>query len=104
MGKPPTADGQIVLATEKSMPTVLRMYSTRFCPYCMGARNLLESKNLPFEDIGIDGKPELRREMIHLSGRHTVPQIWSGDQHIGGFDELRRLDQGGQLDKLISAA
>jgi glutaredoxin 3 len=86
------------------MPKQIKMYSTRYCPYCMGARSLLESKNLGYEDVGVDGNPELRREMIERSGRHTVPQIWIGDHHIGGFDELNSLERRGQLDELIKAA
>lgn len=80
------------------------MYSTRFCPYCMAARNMLNGRNIQYEEIGVDGKPELRREMIALSGRHTVPQIWIGDRHVGGFDDLRLLDSQGRLDKLLNAA
>jgi glutaredoxin 3 len=80
------------------------MYSTRFCPYCMAARNMLKGRNIQYEEIGVDGKPESRREMIALSGRHTVPQIWIGDRHVGGFDDLRLLDRQGRLDKLLNAA
>jgi glutaredoxin 3 len=86
------------------MPTQIKMYSTRYCPYCMGARSLLESKKLAYEDVAVDGNSELRREMIERSGRHTVPQIWVGDHHIGGFDELNSLERRGQLDELIKAA
>jgi glutaredoxin 3 len=86
------------------MSAEITMYSTRYCPFCMGARSLFEGRKLSYKDIGVDGKPELRRRMTALSGRHTVPQIWVGDQHIGGFDELRALDQQGQLDKLLKAA
>lgn len=88
----------------KIMQTEVKIYSTRFCPYCMGARNLLDSKNVAYEDIGVDGSPELRREMIELSGRHTVPQIWIGEQHIGGFDELSSLERQGRLEALLKAA
>ncbi len=80
------------------------MYSTRFCPYCMAARNMLNGRNIQYREIGVDGKPELRREMIELGGRHTVPQIWIGDRHVGGFDDLRLLDRQGRLDKLLNAA
>ena len=77
------------------------MYSTRFCPYCMRARFLLDSKNVDYTDIGVDAKPALRREMMEKSGRHTVPQIWIGDRHVGGYDDLARLEQQGQLDELL---
>ncbi len=85
-----------------SVPVI--MYSTRFCPYCMQARSLLDSKNVAYDDVGVDGQPELRRKMIELSGRHTVPQIWIGEQHIGGFDDLYLLERQGQLEKLLNAA
>ena len=77
------------------------MYSTRFCPYCMRARSLLESKGVVYTDIAVDSQPGLRREMTERSGRHTVPQIWIGDRHVGGFDDLARLEQRGRLDELL---
>ena len=77
------------------------MYSTRFCPYCVRARSLLDSKDVAYEDIGVDAKPELRREMMHKSGRRTVPQIWIGERHVGGYDDLARLEQAGKLDELL---
>ena len=78
------------------------MYSTRFCPYCMRARGLLSSKGIEFKEIAVDGNRELRTEMIQRSGRHTVPQIWIGETHIGGCDELYQLERSGQLDVLIA--
>lgn len=80
------------------------MYSTRFCPYCVRARQLLEEKNVVFTDIGVDGQPLKRREMMERSGRHTVPQIWIGEQHVGGYDDLARLEARGQLDQLLTGA
>ncbi|MEJ2531667.1 MAG: glutaredoxin 3 [Halioglobus sp.] len=80
------------------------MYSTRFCPYCIRARYLLESKNVSYTDIGVDARPDLRREMMERSGRHTVPQIWIGGQHVGGYDDLARLEQQGRLDALLKLA
>ncbi len=77
------------------------MYSTRFCPYCVRARTLLQSKGVVFTDIGVDGRPDLRREMTKRSGRRTVPQIWIGEHHVGGFDDLARLETQGQLDRLL---
>jgi glutaredoxin 3 len=77
------------------------MYSTRFCPYCMRARSLLASKGVAYTDIAVDGQPGLRREMTERSGRHTVPQIWIGEHHVGGFDDLARLEQQGRLDELL---
>jgi glutaredoxin 3 len=86
------------------MNSEITMYSTRFCPYCMRARFLLESKNVEFNDIGVDARPELRREMMEKSGRRTVPQIWIGDRHVGGYDDLAHLEQLGQLDELLKQA
>ena len=82
-----------------SVPVV--MYSTRFCPYCMRARFLLDSKNVDYQDIAVDARPELRREMMEKSGRRTVPQIWIGERHVGGYDDLARLEQAGELDELL---
>lgn len=83
------------------MSSTVIMYSTRFCPYCIRARFLLESKNVDYTDIGVDARPELRREMMQKSGRRTVPQIWIGDRHVGGYDDLARLEQRGELDDLL---
>jgi len=62
---------------------------------------LLDSKSVEYADIGVDARPELRREMIEKSGRRTVPQIWIGKHHVGGYDDLARLEQLGQLDELL---
>ncbi len=77
------------------------MYTTRFCPYCIRARNLLDGKNVAYYDIAVDWKPLLRREMRAKSGRNTVPQIWIGEQHVGGFDDLHLLERQGRLDELL---
>ncbi len=84
------------------MSNVVTMYSTRFCPYCIRARFLLDSKNVSYTDIGVDARPELRREMMEKSGRRTVPQIWIGERHVGGYDDLARLEQRGELDNLLN--
>lgn len=83
------------------MDEAVTLYTTRYCPYCVRARFLLDSKNVSYTDIGVDARPELRREMMAKSGRHTVPQIWIGERHIGGYDDLARLDRQGELDKLL---
>ena len=80
------------------------MYSTRFCPYCVRARALLDSKRVNYTEIAVDGAPELRHEMIERSGRYTVPQIWIGEHHVGGYDDLALLERQGRLDKLLSQA
>jgi glutaredoxin 3 len=81
------------------------MYSTGWCPYCVRARGLLERKGLPFREIKIDEDPAERDAMLARSGgRRTVPQIFVGDLHVGGFDELYALDKAGRLDELTGRA
>lgn len=77
------------------------VYRTRTCPYCIRATRLLDQKGWAYEEIFIEGQPEKRQAMQRLSGRYTVPQIWIGDKHIGGCDELFALDDSGELDKLL---
>lgn len=77
------------------------LYGTRMCPYCVAARNLLVGRNIVFEDISVDGNRELRRHMEQISGRDTVPQIWIGETHVGGYTELRQLAGSGGLDSLL---
>jgi glutaredoxin 3 len=78
------------------------MYTTAVCPYCMNAERLLQSKGVTnIEKIRVDMQPELRLEMMEKTGRRTVPQIYIGDYHVGGFDDLRALDLAGELDDLL---
>ncbi|MFT4822699.1 MAG: glutaredoxin 3 [Halioglobus sp.] len=86
------------------MSNQVKMYSTRFCPYCTAAKSLLDDKNVAYEDIAVDGRNELRQQMVEASGRNTVPQIWIGDTHIGGFDDLNLLNRQGQLDTMLQAS
>jgi glutaredoxin 3 len=80
------------------------MYATETCPYCRRAEMLLRRKGITeLEKIRVDLQPELRREMIAKSGRRTVPQIWIGDRHVGGCDELHALEASGSLDPLLAA-
>jgi len=83
-----------------SIPAVV-MYTTGWCPYCARARALLESKGVVFEEFNVESQPEKRAEMQTRSGRRTVPQIFIGDQHIGGCDDLHALDDAGKLDGLL---
>ncbi len=86
------------------MPKIL-MYSTAVCPYCINAERLLISKGVKeINKIRVDLEPELRIEMMQKTGRRTVPQIYIGNQHIGGFEELRALDLAGGLDPLLAPA
>jgi len=80
------------------------MYATETCPYCHRAEFLLRRKGVTeLEKIRVDLQPERRREMIAKSGRRTVPQIWIGDRHVGGCDELHALEASGALDPLLAA-
>jgi glutaredoxin 3 len=80
----------------------IEMYSNSWCPYCQFARSLLSGKGAAFEEISLEEHPERRAEMIHRSGRHTVPQIFIGERHIGGADDLTELDAAGELDALLA--
>lgn len=78
------------------------MYSTAVCPYCVMAERLLKSKGVEHIDkIRVDLQPEQRAEMMQKTGRRTVPQIYIGDTHVGGFDDLSALDHAGKLDPLL---
>lgn len=74
---------------------------TRTCGYCRMALNLLEKRGANTEKILVDAQPELRKKMIELSGRYTVPQIFIDDSHVGGYDDLVDLDMDGELEKLL---
>jgi glutaredoxin 3 len=80
------------------------MYTTRWCPYCIAARRLFDSLGVAYQDIDVGGDPGLRAEMERRSGRHTVPQIWIGDRHVGGFDDVNALHARGQLMPLFGDA
>lgn len=87
-------------SANKGTPKVL-MYATGWCGYCARARALLESKHVAFEEIDVDARPQARVEMIERSGRRTVPQIFIGETHVGGSDDLHDLDASGALDSLL---
>lgn len=85
------------------MPRVL-MYTSATCPYCTAAERLLSNKGVTgIEKVRIDLEPERRDEMIERTGRRTVPQIFIGERHVGGFDDLAALDRAGGLDPLLAA-
>lgn len=78
------------------------MYATATCPFCIMAERLLKSKGVDhIEKVRVDLEPQLRTEMMEKTGRRTVPQIYIGDTHVGGFDDLSALDRGGKLDPLL---
>lgn len=81
----------------------IRMYSTAVCPYCIRAEQLLKKKGVDeIEKIRIDLDPDRQQEMIERTGRRTVPQIFIGDTHVGGCDDLYALDRAGGLDPLLA--
>ena len=83
-----------------STPAVV-MYTTSWCPYCERARRLLNAKNVTFSEVDIESAPEERAEMRNRSGRTSVPQIFIGDHHVGGSDDLHDLEDEGKLDSLL---
>jgi glutaredoxin 3 len=81
------------------------MYCTAACPYCQSAERLLARKGVTaIERVRVDLEPGRRAEMEQRSGRRTVPQIWIGGRHVGGFDELHSLERAGELDPLLEEA
>lgn len=83
----------------------IEIYTTRTCPFCISAKSLLQRKNLSFEEIDVGARPELRAEMTQrANGRRTVPQIFIGDRHVGGSDELQALERNGKLDPMLTGS
>lgn len=79
------------------------MYCTAICPYCVMAERLLQAKGVTeIDKVRVDLQPELRMEMMEKTGRRTVPQIWIGEQHVGGYDDLAALEHRGQLAELLN--
>ena len=79
------------------------IYGIQYCPYCVAARQLFDAKSLEYNYIAVDNDPDLRDNILQRSGQRTVPQIWIGEQHIGGFTDLRKLALNGELDHLLNA-
>ena len=80
------------------------MYCTAACPFCQSAERLLAGKGARIEKVRVDLDPARREEMVQRSGRRTVPQIWIGERHVGGCDDLYALDRAGGLEPLLKAA
>ena len=80
------------------------MYMSDWCPYCRRARDLLTGKNVNLSEINVEDDLKFREEMIARSNRRTVPQIFIGDKHVGGCDDLFELDRSGELDRLLQGA
>lgn len=79
------------------------IYTKPYCPYCVAALDLLEKKGATVREIVASSDPDKRQEMIRRSGRHTFPQIFIGDRHIGGCDDMFALERRGELDPLLAA-
>ena len=77
------------------------IYSTRICPFCVRAKNFFNKKDIPYVDIMVDQDPEELKTMMEKSKRQSVPQIFIGDYHVGGFDDLIEHDMDGKLEKLL---
>jgi glutaredoxin 3 len=85
-------------------PGVVTMYATGFCPYCVQAERLLKAKGVQeIAKIRVDLEPALRQIMMSMTGRRTVPQIYVGETHVGGYDDLVALDRAGRLDPLLAS-
>ncbi len=83
------------------LPVVV--YSTLICPYCIRAKMLLKERDIPYTEIDVTSDPDKRAWLVEKTGRRTVPQIFIGEEAIGGFDELRALDRSGELAKKLAA-
>ena len=78
------------------------IYTANLCPYCTMAKKLFDKKGAGYSEINVDSKPELRLEMMHQTRRRTVPQIFIGDFHVGGFNDLYALEMKNELDPLLT--
>ena len=82
----------------------VELYTTTFCPFCVRAKSLLKSKGIAFEEIDVTDDAELRQKMVELSGgRRTVPEIFINGKIVGGYDELKALNDAGQLDSMLAS-
>ena len=82
--------------------TDITIYSSNYCPFCMRAKQLLGSKGASYNEINVDGRPDVRAEMARLAGRTSVPQIWISGTHVGGCDDLIALERSGKLDTMLA--
>ena len=82
----------------------VKMYTTAFCPYCVRAKQVLKSKGVAeITEVRVDEQPEERAKMMQITGRRTVPQIFIGETHVGGYDDMAALDRAGGLDELLQS-
>ena len=91
------------MSPARNMPKIT-IYTTKLCPYCINAKRLLAKKQAAFDEIDVTYKPDRRNEMAEkANGASTLPQIWIGEKHVGGFDELFELEMDGELDDMLAA-
>jgi glutaredoxin 3 len=90
--------------SETNAKPAVTLYVTGWCPYCQRAKGLLTEKNVTFNEINVEDEPGFRDEMKSRSNRNTVPQIFIGDKHVGGCDDLFALENSGELDRLLQGA
>lgn len=86
------------------MTAPVTLYTSAWCGYCMRAKALLDQKGVAYTEIDVDGNRAHREEMIARSGRRTVPQVFIGEHHVGGSDELAAAERSGELDRLLGSA
>ena len=91
----------LLFATREPPMNDIQIYTTQWCPYCRMAKRLLQDKGQEFHEIDIEEQPDRRGEMVERSGRTSVPQIWIGERHVGGYDDLAALERAGELDALL---
>lgn len=92
------------VAYPQQMNSAVTIYTTRWCPYCIRAKSLLTGKGVDYREVPVDGDRALREEMTRRAGRTSVPQIWIGEQHVGGCDELFALERAGRLDIMLGSS
>ena len=89
-------------ASSRDTVSEVVIYTTRWCPFCIRAKALLDQKGVSYHEIPVDGDPAKRQQMAERAGRTSVPQIWIGERHIGGCDQLYGLERSGGLDLLLA--
>ena len=94
---------KLELETNMAQPDIT-IYSSKFCGFCVAAERLLQNKDLEYKIIKVDEDPSKFEHMVKITGRRTVPQIFIGDHHVGGFDDLSAANQSGELKKLLESA
>jgi glutaredoxin 3 len=95
-----SGNGPGMMRVEPAVKSVT-FYSADWCPFCARAKALLDARAIPYEEINVDEIPGFRAKLVEMTGRRTVPQIMIGDQPVGGFDDLARLDRAGELMALL---